>query len=92
MVHWAGQNIMQYVLNFKKGVAHMSILLYGFSVHQIFRIRQPTSTLLRKQINAQLPNHLNDSELFELVKTYQVHTHSRTCWKYNKNECHFSHG
>ena len=39
-----------------------------------------------------MPDHLNDPELFELVKTYQVHTHSRTCWKYNKNECRFSYG
>ena len=36
---------------------------------------------IEKTINAQLPNHLNDPELFELVKTYQVHAHSRTCWK-----------
>ena len=47
---------------------------------------------IEKIINAQLPDHLNDLELFDLLKTYQVHTHSRTCWKYNKNECHFSYG
>ena len=45
---------------------------------------------IEKTINAQLSDHLNDPELFELVKTYQVHTHSSTCWKYNKNECRFS--
>ena len=39
-----------------------------------------------------MPNHLNDPELFELVKTYQVYAQSRTCWKYNKNECRFSYG
>ena len=37
-----------------------------------------------------LPDHLKKLELFELVKTYQVHAHSRTCWKCNKNECCFS--
>ena len=47
---------------------------------------------IEKIINAQLPDHLNDPELFELVKTYQVHAHSRTCWKYNKNECRFLYG
>ena len=47
---------------------------------------------IEKTINAQLPNHLNDPELFELVKTYQIHAHSRTCWKYSENECHFSYG
>ena len=40
----------------------------------------------------QLPDHLNDPELFELVKTYQVHAHSRACWKYNENECCSSYG
>ena len=35
---------------------------------------------------------MNDPKLFELVKTYQVHAHSRTCWKYNKNKCRFSYG
>ena len=32
-----------------------------------------------KTINAQLLDHLSDSELSELVKTLQVHTCSRTC-------------
>ena len=47
---------------------------------------------IEKTINAQFPNHLNDPELFELVKKYQIHAHSRTCWKYNKNGCRFSYG
>ena len=47
---------------------------------------------IEKTINAHLPDHLNDPELFELVKTYQFHSYSRTYGKYNKNECRFSHG
>ena len=43
-------------------------------------------------INAKLPDHLNYPELFEIVKAYPVHAHSRTCWKYNKNGCRFSLG
>ena len=68
----------------------MSIHSYGFSVHQKWNTAYIEFT--EKTINTQLPNHLNDSELFELVKTYQVHVHSRTCWKYDKNECRFSYG
>ena len=45
-----------------------------------------------EKTNAQLPDPQNDSEHFELVKTYEVHSHSKTCWKYNKNECRFSYG
>ena len=48
--------------------------------------------IIEKTINAQLPDYLNDPEAFELVKTYQIHAHSRTCRKYNKNECRFSYG
>ena len=47
---------------------------------------------IEQTINAQLPDPLNDSKLFESVKTYQVHAHSKTCWKYRKNECRFSYG
>ena len=39
----------------------------------------------RKQ-DAQLSDHLDDPEIFELVKTFQVHIYSRTCWKYINNE------
>ena len=41
--------------------------------------------IIEKTINAQLPDHLNDPELLELVDTYHVPAPSRTCWKYNKN-------
>ena len=47
---------------------------------------------IEQTVNAQVPDPLNDPELFEFVKTYQVHAHSKTCWKYNKNECRFSYG
>ena len=49
MVGWEKQNIMLQVLNFKKGVAHISIDLYEFSVYQIFKMKQSVSALLRKQ-------------------------------------------
>ena len=39
-----------------------------------------------------MPNHFNDPEFFELVETYRVHAHSRTCWKQSKNECRVSYG
>ena len=83
---------MPYVLNFKKGAAHMSIRSYGFSMHQIFLNEADYIEFIERTINAHLPDHSNDPELFELVKTYQVYAHSRTCWKYNKNECCFLYG
>ena len=47
---------------------------------------------IKKTISTQLPDHLNDPELFELGKTCQVHDHPTTCSKYSKNECRFSYG
>ena len=35
---------------------------------------------------------MKDPELFELPETCLVHAHTRTCWKYNKNECRFWYG
>ena len=64
------------VLNFKKAAAHMSICYYGFSIKYI--------EFIEKTINAQLPDHLNDPYIFELVTTYEIH--SRTWWKYDKNK------
>ena len=47
---------------------------------------------IEERINSHLSDHLNEPELFELVKTYHVHTHFRTCGKYNNNECRFYYG
>ena len=54
MVHWEKEN-MPHVLNFKKKVARMSIPSNGFSMHQIFKIKLPTLSLLRKQCSVGRP-------------------------------------
>ena len=69
--HLAKQNFMLHVMNFKKGTGTMPVLLHGFLLRQIFKIRHPSTTFLRK-INAQLPHQLNNLELFELVKTWSL--------------------
>ena len=48
MIHWAKQNIMLYALSFKEGVRHMYIRLYGFSMHQKFKIGMSTLSLMKK--------------------------------------------
>ena len=47
---------------------------------------------IEKSISANLPHPVEQPELFELVKSYQIHSHSRSCWKYKKNKCRFSYG
>ena len=47
---------------------------------------------VENSISASLPDPQNEPEMFVLVKTFQIHSHSRTCWKYKKNKCRFSYG
>ena len=43
-------------------------------------------------MSAVLPDPESEPGLFELVKLYQIHCHSRTFWKYKKNKCRVSYG
>ena len=61
------QSIMSLALNVKKEVAHMFIHLYGFSMHQILKMK--LSEFIEKTKKAQLRDYLNYLKLFELVKT-----------------------
>ena len=47
---------------------------------------------LDKMISAELPNVEEEPELFELVKTYQLRRHSKTCRKYKNESCRFHFG
>ena len=39
-----------------------------------------------------MPNAQLTSELYDLVKTYQIHHHSKTCRKYKNEKCRFHFG
>ena len=39
-----------------------------------------------------LPDTCSETDLFELVKTYQIHQHSKTCRKYRNEKCRFHFG
>ena len=45
-----------------------------------------------KHVQACLPDQNQDPELQELVKTYQKHSHSKTCRKYKNIKCRFNFG
>ena len=86
MVNCSKQNIMLYVFNFRKRVVLMLIGSYGLSRQEILNTKLPALILLRKNINAQLPDDLSYSELSKLLKSYQVHISTRTCREHNKKE------
>ena len=39
-----------------------------------------------------VPNKVTDPELFQLVTTYEVHSHSRSCRKYKSRKCRYHFG
>ena len=43
-------------------------------------------------VRTDLPDPCSDPDLFELVKTYQIHRHSRTYRKYRNEKCRFHFG
>ncbi|XP_066926174.1 uncharacterized protein [Clytia hemisphaerica] len=45
-----------------------------------------------KIIKVSLPSQHEDPDLFDLVKTYQLHRHSKTCRKYKNTPCRFYFG
>ncbi|XP_068758167.1 uncharacterized protein [Montipora capricornis] len=45
-----------------------------------------------EHVQACLPDQNEDSELHEIVKTYQKHSHSKTCRKYKNMKCRFNFG
>ena len=71
---------MPYALKFRKGLVQMFIHLSGFLMQQIFPMKQIILISL-KTLNTQLPEPENESSLFKLVNTYQIHS----LQKYVKN-------
>ena len=69
----------------ERGSSHVHFFMWIFNAPNI-QNEADYIEFLEKTINTQLLDHSNDPELFEFVKTYQVHAHSKTCCKYNKNE------
>ena len=43
-------------------------------------------------VKAIVPNEVKDPEIFQLVTTYQVHSHSRSCRKYKKGKSRYHFG
>ena len=43
-------------------------------------------------IKVELPDKDSDPELYEMVRTYQIHSHSKSCRKYKNIDCRYSFG
>ena len=67
---------MLYVPNFKNEYPTCPFLYIDFNAPNI-QNKSAFIEFIEKKVNAQLPDHLKDPELFDFV-----YAHSRTCYKY----------
>ena len=91
MVHWEKPNIMLYIrIEFQVSSSpNVDSFIRIFTAPNI-QNAAGCIHFIKKTTNVQLLHHLINPEIFDRIKTYQVHAQSRTCWKYNKNYCHSS--
>ena len=77
-----------------RGSPHVHCLLWAENVPKLTSSTEEEYIQhIDKVIKASFPNENKDFiELKNLVKKFQVHSHSKTCRKYNKNECRFGFG
>ena len=43
-------------------------------------------------VRGNLPSEEGDPHFYQLVKTFEIHCHSKTCRKYKNSKCHFKFG
>ena len=86
--------IIYYVIRVEfqlRGSPHVHCLLWSENMPKLTEDNfNDYSTFIDSIISANLPN--KESTHHQLVKTYQVHHHSRTCTKYRNTECRFGFG
>ena len=76
-----------------RGSPHVHCLLWAENVIELTdSTKQEYIQHIDKVISVNFPRANENSDLADLVKKFQVHSHSKTCRKYNKNECRFGFG
>ena len=94
MVYLVKLSIMSYALNFKLEVARTyNSFIWIENVPRLTAENIDNYILWADSIiSAKFPDIDNDPRLHDLVKTYQIHRHSKTCRKYRKDNCRFHFG
>ena len=76
-----------------RGSPHLHALIWTSDCPKLTpETKQEYIDFIDKHVHAYPPNQEQDKELHELVKTYQKHTHSKTCRKYKNIKCRFNFG
>ena len=76
-----------------RGSQHLHALLWTSDCPKLTNDTQDAFIdYIDRNVQAYLPNKKKDPQLYDLVKTYQVHNHSKTCSKYKNVACRFNFG
>ena len=76
-----------------RGSPHLHALIWTSDCPMLTHdTKQEYIEYIDKHVQAYLPDKDKDLELYELVKKYQTHSHSKTCRKYKNIPCRFEFG
>ena len=69
---------------------------FGYTTERDMKLLKDTKDAyidyIDQHVQAYLPDKETDPQLYDLVKTYQIHNHSKTCRKYKNFTCRFNFG
>ena len=77
-------------LNFSYGEANIFIFVDALVLHK--NNIDEYVRFVDSVVKAIVPNEVKDPELSQLVTTYQVHSHSKSCRKYKSRKCRYHFG
>ena len=76
-----------------RGSPHLHALIWTSDCPKLTsETKQEYIDFIDQHVHAYLPNQDQDPELHDLIKTYQKHSHSKTCRKYRNVKCRFNFG
>ena len=76
-----------------RGSPHLHALIWTSDCPKLTHDnKQAYLDFVEQHVQANLPSDKEDPLLHDLVKTYQKHTHSKTCRKYKNIQCRFNFG
>ena len=76
-----------------KGIPHIHSFIWILNAPKLnIRCKEEYIQWVDSIIRAAMPDPVKEKPLFELVKTFQLHRHSKTCRKYRNRKCRFYFG
>ena len=76
-----------------RGSPHIHSFIWILNAHKLTKLNiDEYARWVEGIVRSDLPDSINEPILFKLVKTCQIHHHSKTCRKYRNEKCRFHFG